>query len=384
MFDEWVRKQWLDKSTVYPYTKSENRFEALRLRSQLVPAYLVRYADDFVIITDSREHAQWWKKQIQNFLWDNMRLVLSENKTLITDVRKKYVHFLGFEYKLVKGKAKFGYITRTLPDRARLKSKTDSIVQDIKTIPPDASREQMVNHIHRINSKIRGLINYYSCCSWVNIAMQKHARKLQLAANKRLMQYKGKWIPAKETRNLMTIHEGYDTKIPAIKCGDIWVGITSLTFCKWKSAPWKKPAETPYSKEGRDIYFERTKKKQRDARLDEILSTRTSELIANGLTGKLYNFEFFMNRAYALNRDKLKCRVCGKWLYNGLLFTHRINPHLPLSKVNKVGNLASMHKQCFELVNNPKADMTYLPTKTRGNVEKFRNQLVKSHDNKTV
>jgi len=121
-----------------------------------------------------------------------------------------------------------------------------------------------------------------------------------------------------------------------------------------------------------------------NARLDDVLSMETSELVSTGQTGRTYNFEFYMNRAYALNRDRLKCRVCGRWLITGKLCTHRINPELPIGKVNKVSNLASMDRECFRLVNDKTANLSHLDTKTRKNVEKFRKQLDKSHDKATV
>ena len=73
----------------------------------------------------------------------------------------------------------------------------------------------------------------------------------------------------------------------------------------------KNQDETPYTEAGRQINFERTKKKRINARLDELYSDKSARAISYGKWGKLNNFEFIMNRAYALNRDKLKCRVCG-------------------------------------------------------------------------
>ena len=129
-------------------------------KTELTPGYLVRYADDFVIITDTRAHAMEWKARLQTFLQEKMKLTLSAEKTLITDVRKKYIKFLGYEFKNVRGKAKKGYITRTIPDRKRLKRKVDEIVESIRKIPRNYSREKMIDAINRINSKIRGLIQY--------------------------------------------------------------------------------------------------------------------------------------------------------------------------------------------------------------------------------
>lgn len=49
------------------------------------------------------------KARLQGFLQNRMKLTLSKEKTLITNVRKKYIKFLGFELKLVPGKARKGY-----------------------------------------------------------------------------------------------------------------------------------------------------------------------------------------------------------------------------------------------------------------------------------
>lgn len=384
IFDEWLSKQWGEKKTRHDFTQISGKFKCLRQHSNLKPAYLVRYADDFVVITNSREDARWWKMQIQEFLWNRMKLNLSEEKTLITDVRKKYVHFLGYQYKLVKGKALKGYIPRTLPDKDRLEKKVNAIVDEIKRIPLNYSREQAVHEINLINSKLRGLINYSNNCTWVNIAMNRHSRKITLAAMKWLKRYKGKWIPANETQNLINVHKDYKLKIPAIKYGDIWIGVTSLNFCKWELTPWKKPDETPFTEAGRQIYFNRTQKKRRNARLDELLSLKVSDLVANGRIDKSYNFEYFMNRAYTLNRDRMKCKVCGRWLYSGPVYTHRINPHLPINKINKVANLISLDGECLQLVNNSNANIEHLDINARKKVNNYRKRLVKTHVKRTT
>ena len=93
----------------------------------------------------------------------------------------------------------------------------------------------------------------------------------QLVAKSRLKQYKGKWIPANQTQNLPRVHEKYEQKIPAVKYRDIYVGFTALSFCRWEKISPKKEEETPYTEAGRQLYFERTKKKRMNARLDEML-----------------------------------------------------------------------------------------------------------------
>ena len=376
IMDEWVSRQWETKRTRHQYHKPQDK--APLKKTALIPGYLVRYADDFVIVTDTRAHAESWKARLQEFLQSKMKLTLSPEKTLITDIRKKYIKFLGYEFKVVRGKARRGYIPRTIPDRSRLRKKVDAIANAIKAIPRNYSREQLIGEINRINSQIRGIIQYYQCCTWVNISMKKHSRRLQLIAKRRLKQYRGKWIPANETQNLPRIHQQYKQKIPSVKYRDIYIGFTDLNFCKWEKVC-SKAAETPYTEEGRRLYFERTKKGKIQARLDEMYPDKAARAISHGEWGKLNNFEFIMNRAYALNRDKLKCRVCGGWLISATPWTHRINPNLPLNKVNRVSNLISLHKKCFYAVNDPSQDISQFDVKAQKKIIGYREKLVYSH-----
>ncbi len=237
----------------------------------------------------------------------------------------------------------------------------------------------MIGEINRINSQIRGIIQYYQCCTWVNIAMRKYSHRLQLIEKKRLKQYKGKWIPANQTQNLPRVHQQYKKKIPSVKYRDIHVGFTALTFCKWEKTRSKNQAKTPYSEEGRQLYFQRTEKKRINARLDEMYSEKAARAIIHGAWGKLNNFENIMNRAYALNRDKLKCRVCGGWLISCAPYTHRINPNLPLNKVNRVNNLVSLHEKCFRAVNNSNLDISEFDAKAQKKIIGYREKLVPSH-----
>lgn len=378
IMDEWVRKQWEKKKTRHQYSNNSCRLHELH-KTALIPGYLVRYADDFIIATDTRAHAENWKARLQVFLHDRMKLTLSTEKTLITNIRKKHIKFLGYEFKMVPGKSRRGYIPRTLPDRDRLKRKVDKIAEEIKHIPRNYSKEMLIGAINRINSEIRGVIQYYQCCTWVNIAMQKHVQKLMWAGKRRLKQYKGKWIPANETQNLPRVHQQYKTKIPSIKYRDIYIGFTALTFCRWEKPYPKRDAETPYTEAGRQLYFERTKKNRQQARLDEMYSDSVDRATSHGKWGRLNNYEFIMNRAYALNRDRLKCRVCGGWIIDYAPFTHRVNPNLPLNKVNRVNNLVSLHKKCFYAVNNPSQDISEFDAKAQKKIIGYREKLVSSH-----
>lgn len=378
-FDQWITREWENKKTQHSYSSHGKKIRALKNSNILKPAYLVRYADDWVLITNTMEHAEKWKERISRYLHTNLKLSLSKEKTLITNVRKKSIRFLGFHFKVVKGNSRTGYITRTKPNPEKLKDKVTQIHKEIKEIKHTrASKKQIIHTINTINSKIRGLVQYYQVSTWVNIEMQRYAQLIRYAGYKALQKYGGDWIPANQMYNLSSVHENYKTKIPAIKYRGMKIGITSIDFCHWNRNTSKNPKETPYSETGRKIYQKRSGKRLPLARADDILSLHYSKLIADGKTSELYNFEFFLNRAYAYNRDIGKCRVCGnEILFSSDIHIHHIRPKLPINEVNRVPNLATVHRTCHEAIHNNQI-CDYRDKKLWRKILEFRERLTES------
>jgi RNA-directed DNA polymerase len=373
-FDWWISNYWATKETRYQYADQHTKITALK-RTKLLPAYLIRYADDWVLVTDTKEHAEKWKERVSKYLDEKLHLQLSQEKTVITNIRKKPVHFLGFEYKVVKGKARTGYITKTQPDAQRLKGKVRELRKEIRALRKEPDRNMLVHKINLINSKIRGMLEYYKCTTHVNMAMRKYTYTLKITGYCSLRSQGVKWIPAKSVDNLLAVHAGRQTQIPAIEHERVKIGLTLLSFVNWKSAQPKNPSETPYSVEGRTRYFNRTGKMALHARADQLLSLSLSKYIALGLTNKIYNFEFLLNRAYAYNRDKGKCRVCGIELLPHEVETHHIEPTLSIEQVNKVGNLATQHVFCHQSLVHSTTDLSHLDKKVANKVIGFRNKL---------
>lgn len=142
----------------------------------------VRYADDWIIITNAvKHHVDQIKRDIQTWLKENLDATLSESKTLITDMRKRKAHYLGFELrycetrKLAKkfnpmSKRKVlskvaGSILRVYPDKNRLinrffmKGYCDKRGKPI-TIPWLSCMEPYMI-IDKYNAVISGFANFY-------------------------------------------------------------------------------------------------------------------------------------------------------------------------------------------------------------------------------
>ena len=372
--DQWVVREWEQKRTRTAYAQDHNRIEAIRKRSNLRPAYLVRYADDWVLITSTSSNAVKWKQRLQRYLGTNLKLTLSEEKTAITDAHKRSIHFLGFRYKQRRGKSRTGWVPRTRPDDKRLRRKVDELRQDCRKLRKSSGKE-LVHQINLINSKIVGVGQYYRTATMVNIELNKYADSLQYTAYKALKGNGGTWTPANQVNNLPARHAEYATQIPAIEYGGIKVGVTSLGFVRWDKTPLKNPVETPYTQEGRQALKDRTGRFRRKARDDPAMSITLSALIAKGLTDAKYNFEYVMNRAYAYNRDLGACRVCGEYVDPQYLHTHHQRPQLPLEQVNKVSELITLHVWCHQVVHSQEDASQTVSTKVWKKILKLREKL---------
>ncbi len=92
--------------------------ESLRKQAQRIPSMdandpdfrrlrYVRYADDFLLgYVGTKAEAEEIKRQIQKFLQEELKLELSEAKTLITHARSEAARFLGYEVTILHNDAK--------------------------------------------------------------------------------------------------------------------------------------------------------------------------------------------------------------------------------------------------------------------------------------
>ncbi|MGP3788485.1 group II intron reverse transcriptase/maturase [Paenibacillus sp. 1A_MP2] len=373
-FDQWITREWERKQTKHRYARHDGTLRALRESSNIKPAYLVRYADDWVIITDSKANAERLKARITRFLRTRLKLSLSQEKTLITNATKRPIQFVGFELKMIRGNARHGYVTKTIPNRKRLKTKVDEIHRKIKRLRYMPDKERLLARINEVNAMIRGVIQYYEPATWVNIELRKHSYKLRYAGWKSLKEYAVCWTQAKELYNLPSIHLDYTMTVPAIEYRGMKIGITSLAFSRWKDTFPKAPAETPFSEEGRILSVARRRRTLPKYRADELLmQSNLAFHILKGTLPAIYNFEYFLNRPYVFNRDKGKCRVCGEHVTENVNI-HHIQPHLSLSEVNRVMHLATVHQKCHSMIHSSE-DLSHLGKKIWSKILGFREKL---------
>lgn len=144
----------------------------------------VRYADDFIIgINGSKEDCERIKTELKTFISEQLKMELSEEKTLITH-SGNYARFLGYDIcvrrsQQVKQTNK-GFTKRTLNNTVELniplQDKIEKFLYKIKAVTPKngtlfpQKRTSLINLtdfeiVTTYNAELRGICNYYSIAS---------------------------------------------------------------------------------------------------------------------------------------------------------------------------------------------------------------------------
>lgn len=338
------------------YTLKKNALVALRGQG-VSPVFYTRYADDWIILTDSVESAQRLKNKAETYLKKELKLKLSPTKTLITDTRQKPAKFLGFN--LYSYKQRFGESTvvRAIPDTKKLTSKVKEIKKDIRYLRVEKSERNRQLKIEAINAKIVGLSNYIKIGVAKDI-MSGMDNRLEHTAYKTWTSMYGKYkakelkIPLKYFDNRKDRHEDYELKHFAIKHGSLTVGLTFFKITPIKYAEVYKQEMTPYTPQGRKLYHGKLRTKSRLLLRPNLTHPNDIWLYTEGNNDSRYNFEYFLNREYTYNRDRGYCKCCKIELNPGNYRCHHINNKLPMNEINKVKNLASVCSICLKAIHN--------------------------------
>lgn len=382
-FDWYVGRKYYEPHRKCKYKYNDSR----RLKwSGITPKYNFRYADDWVILTSSKKEAERLKRELSKYFKYKLKLELSEEKTKVTDMRTDGIHFLGFVIKAEKPRRtptdkeiKEHFVGKPYPDMKRLSKKIQNLCKEIRDIRNYSAVNSRIAQIQYINSVIMGIAEY------IKIGISSHAfhvidRRVNnsaLSTWKRMYPDKyNEWqIPLKDLSNLPHRHEGYISKTFAIPYEDMWIGITMafITHVRYEAKPFNQKM-TPYTPEGRKIYVNYRNKNKPLPKDRPSINTSEDLRMAVYAENKM-NFEYFMNREYAFNRDKGKCRCCKISLYeNPTANCHHIDNKLPIDKINKVNNLAWVCRSCHLMIHGSEIPES-LDTKVVKKIEKFREKL---------
>lgn len=385
-FDWYIGRSYMEPHRQCKHKCNDTR----RLKwSGITPKYNYRFADDWVILTSTQAEALRLKRQLTKYFRYRMKLDLSQEKIYVTDLRTDGIHFLGFVVKAERKRKTPDPATwsetlvgKPFPDMNRLTKKICNLSKEVRRIGLFTQPNTQAAQIQYVNSIIMGLAQYLqpSICSAAYHAIDRRVNNTALAVWKNLFpkRYNQMQVPLQTLCNLPHRHEGYKSKTFAIEIEGKWFGITCafITHAKYETRPFNQHM-TPYTEEGRRIYVSyRTKHKPLPCDRPSI-NTPEDILLSAYARGKGWkaNFEYFMNREYAYNRDKGKCKCCGRYFSDNLpKHCHHVNNKLPVEKINKVSNLAWLCVPCHRMVHNspiyPGTDQ-----KTIRKIEQYKQKL---------
>lgn len=142
------------------YTGLSTKEKTKRRRQGLANFFYVRYADDFVVLSNGRkEQVKNLKEELKRFLADELDLTLSDEKTRITHAREGF-KFLGF--RIQRAMCAKGMGTRLLiPKPAK-----DRLLAKVKAVTDKSSyRESVRTKIAALNRITGGWCRYYQYAS---------------------------------------------------------------------------------------------------------------------------------------------------------------------------------------------------------------------------
>lgn len=131
----------------------ESRSPWERKKAEL-PCFMIRYADDAVILCKTKRDAEELKEKIQQFLQDTLQLELSAEKTLVTHADNGF-DFLGFNIKRWKRQGIRKVLVK--PSRKAIQKFKRTMSRDSKqllSLPGETA-------IKMLNAKIRGFAEYF-------------------------------------------------------------------------------------------------------------------------------------------------------------------------------------------------------------------------------
>ena len=184
--DWWIASQWDEmvrhmkhpcKVTYYPNgaEKKCNSYTALK-KSNLKEMRIVRYADDFKIFCRTKEDAEKTYYAVKDWLWKRLKLEVSDEKSKVTNLRKRDSEFLGFRIKL-RCKSNSWVITSNVCDKA-IHRISKEMADSVKAIQSSKTAEEISLNVGDYNAKVIGVQDYYCIATRVNLNFSDIARPI--------------------------------------------------------------------------------------------------------------------------------------------------------------------------------------------------------------
>lgn len=281
---------------------------------------------------------------VKKWLKDRLKLEISEEKSKVVNLKKRYSDFLGVKLKAVKKGNRF-VVRSHMSDKA-IKSETEKLKNQIKVIEYSGDLRDKVLQIKRYNSMVFGIHNYYRYATAVTIDCMAIQYQINKIIYNRLKQ---------QVKRIGTIGRKYisdrygKSKMIRFICDE---PICPIGYIQTKNPMYKKIRICKYTKEGR-------KEIHKNLKFDEHTIKVLHMLATSYLPDK--SVEYLDNRVSVYASQYGKCAVTGNTLWIDEIHCHHIKP-LSMGGDDKYKNLIIIHKDIHILIHatNKETIQTYL------------------------
>ena len=342
--DHWIESQWSNnpviekrKAKIYPNGRIDrsNGYKIMH-QTKLKEMYIVRYADDFRIFCRCRQDAERIKAAVAQWLQQRLKLEVSDEKTRIVNVKKKYSEFLGFKIRVHKKKNRYVVMSH-MCDKAFQKQR-QKLVNQAKNIakPRDYYREE--GEIRVYNSMVMGLHNYYRIATNINVDCSRLNRAVMIVLTNRLRTQSCNRL--RKTGRPLTKTEqqlfGKSKMLRYVAGSD--APIYPIGYIRCKNPMGKKRSINKYTPEGRiDIHDNL-----------QINKRLLCDLMRQPLFGR--SAEYADNRLSLFSAQWGKCGVTGRTFESaGDIHCHHITPRSKGGS-DKYSNLVLVLKPVHKLI----------------------------------
>lgn len=336
--DWWVASQWElfparnFEEKQRPDGKGTNRSVKYTMlkKSNLKKCFIVRYADDFKIFTDSHSQAVRIQLGVKDFLHHRLHLEVSEEKSKITNLKENYSEFLGFKFKVYQKAGKWVVVSH-MSDKAisRTKAKLKEALEVIKKTEGTANTNRAIGNY---NSIVYGVHQYFRIATMVTEDVGNISYEIQHKCKswklKRRIKRTGKQIP-----KYIKDEYGQSSQLRFIN----GLAVIPIGYCKHKNPMYKRKSVNKYTKEGR-------------AEIHKMLGVNTSVMqymLKNPIPDK--SIEYNDNRISLYSGQRGKCFVTKEELTIGNMHCHH---KIPLSQggTDEYANLVLVTDDVHKLI----------------------------------
>lgn len=255
--DHWVESNWQENPVADKYfvkfhengSKDKSTgYRAMR-GTRLKEMYIVRYADDFRVFCRTKEEAVKTKEAITLWLKDRLKLEVSEEKTRIVDVRRRYSEFLGFKIRVQK-KGHKETVKSHISDK-QLARKKEILLEQARRIAKPRPEFGEQGEIRLYNSMVMGMQEYYCIATEVSRDCSILNRAVMTVLTNRLNNDKGTRLIREGRKLTETEKEKYGHARTLRFVAGTDEPIYPISYIQFKRPMNKRAVVNSYTAEGR-------------------------------------------------------------------------------------------------------------------------------------